>query len=105
MNTPLPKRFAVIGNPIEHSRSPFIHAEFGRQTHISLEYDKLLSTPEQFTDTVTTFFNQGGSGLNVTVPFKENAWRLADELRSEEHTSELQSRGHLVCRLLLEKTN
>lgn len=80
MNTPLPKRFAVIGNPIEHSRSPFIHAEFGRQTHISLEYDKLLSTPEQFTDTVTTFFNQGGSGLNVTVPFKENAWRLADEL-------------------------
>src|SRR5690625_2871691 len=70
-------RFAVIGNPIAHSQSPFIHQQFAQQTNIALVYDKLLCAREDFKHTVEDFFAQGGKGLNVTVPFKEAAHRLA----------------------------
>lgn len=73
------KRYAVVGNPIAHSRSPFIHEAFGRQTGISLSYDRILAPLDGFTDTVHQFFDQGGAGLNVTVPFKEQAYVLAGE--------------------------
>lgn len=81
MNTsPDTPRFAVVGNPIAHSRSPAIHAMFGAQTGIALQYDTLLSPLDGFPGTVRQFFDAGGRGLNVTVPFKEQAHALADRL-------------------------
>ncbi|MBV6305360.1 shikimate dehydrogenase [Candidimonas humi] len=74
------KRYAVIGNPVGHSRSPFIHQHFAMQTGIALEYGRIQAAEENYADTVRGFFEQGGLGLNVTVPFKEAAWRMADRL-------------------------
>jgi|TARA_A100001391_G_scaffold177450_2_gene141270 shikimate dehydrogenase len=71
------KRFAVIGNPVAHSKSPQIHAAFARQTGIQLRYDLLPAPIEAFESIVERFFAEGGSGLNVTVPFKERAWVMA----------------------------
>lgn len=70
-------RYAVIGNPIEHSLSPQIHAAFARQTGQDLAYGRLLGEPDRFEDQVQAFFDEGGSGLNVTLPFKERAYRYA----------------------------
>lgn len=75
-------RYAVIGNPIEHSKSPLIHQAFAEQTGEVLRYDRLLGDPDAFEAEVRAFFATGGRGLNVTVPFKERAWALVDE-RSE----------------------
>ncbi len=69
--------FAVIGNPVKHSRSPTIHHLFAQQTGISLQYDRLEAPIDQFESTVQHFFSRGGKGLNVTVPFKQQAWELA----------------------------
>jgi shikimate dehydrogenase len=71
------KRFAVVGNPIEHSRSPIIHQAFAQQFDINLIYDKIKAPIDDFASTVEHFFQQSGCGLNITVPFKEIAWRLA----------------------------
>ncbi len=73
-------RYAVIGNPIAHSKSPLIHAEFARQTGQALDYGRILCDPDRFPATVLAFFAEGGRGLNVTVPFKEAAWRLVNEV-------------------------
>lgn len=70
-------RFAVIGNPIKHSRSPSIHQQFAEQLHIALTYERLEAPLDAFKQTVETFFSTGGQGLNVTVPFKLEAWELA----------------------------
>ena len=80
-------KYAVIGNPIEHSRSPDIHAAFARQTGIALEYCRILGDLENFEGDVRRFLAEGGQGLNVTVPFKEQAWRLADELSPRAQTA------------------
>lgn len=71
--------YAVIGNPIEHSKSPAIHAAFATQTGEDVVYGRLLGDLDDFAGDVRRFFSEGGRGLNVTVPFKEQAWRLADE--------------------------
>lgn len=76
-------RYAVIGNPIAHSRSPRIHTLFGEQTGIALSYDRILAAENEFVPTVTTFFQNGGRGLNVTVPFKLQAWEWARGQLSE----------------------
>ena len=68
-----PMRYAVIGNPIEHSRSPYIHQAFAQQTGIDLVYDKLYSPINHFVQTVDSFITSGGRGLNVTTPFKLEA--------------------------------
>ena len=73
-------KYAVIGNPIEHSKSPLIHAAFAKQTAQDLNYDRILGDLEEFEEDVRDFISNGGKGLNVTVPFKEKAFRLADEL-------------------------
>ena len=73
-------RYAVIGNPIEHSKSPLIHSAFAEQTGQDLVYTRLLGDLDDFEGDVRHFFQQGGQGLNVTVPFKHRAWQLADEL-------------------------
>jgi shikimate dehydrogenase len=70
-------RYAVIGNPIKHSKSPQIHTAFAEQTHQDLEYGRILG--RDFKQDARNFFAGGGLGLNITVPFKEEAWQLADE--------------------------
>ncbi len=70
-------RYAVIGNPIAHSKSPLIHAEFARQTSQDMSYVPLLAPPDGFIGAVKDFINQGGKGMNVTLPFKEEAFHLA----------------------------
>ncbi len=75
-------RYAVVGNPIAHSRSPAIHAQFALQTGQELIYERLLAPLDGFAATVEQFRAAGGRGLNVTVPFKLDAFALAQE-RSE----------------------
>lgn len=71
-------RFAVMGNPIAHSLSPFIHQHFAEQTGIALSYKKILIANEnRFETTVNNFFSQGGRGLNITLPLKEKAFAMA----------------------------
>lgn len=70
-------RYAVIGNPIAHSRSPQIHDLFSKQTGKPLRYERLLAPVDGFADAVAAFVAEGGLGLNVTVPFKLEAYALA----------------------------
>src|SRR5690554_2546753 len=84
MNDSAPLRhFAVVGNPVKHSRSPAIHEQFGRQTGITLQYGLLESPLDGFVHCVGDFFKNGGRGLNVTVPFKEEAYALCGNGLSE----------------------
>ncbi len=71
--------YAVVGNPIGHSKSPQIHSAFAAQTHQDLLYTAQLVPLDSFELALDKFFKHGGCGVNVTVPFKENAWRYADE--------------------------
>lgn len=75
-----PDRYAVIGNPIAHSKSPDIHARFAAATAQNLQYERLLAPLDGFVATVRDFIDQGGKGMNVTVPFKLEAHALATEL-------------------------
>jgi len=72
-------QYAVIGNPIAHSKSPFIHAEFARRTRHNMVYRRILGNPHDFAGDVRRFFAAGGQGMNVTLPFKAQAWELVDE--------------------------
>jgi shikimate dehydrogenase len=72
--------YAVFGNPVAHSKSPQIHAEFARQTGQDLDYRAILAPLDDFPATVIAFREAGGRGANVTVPFKEAAFELATRL-------------------------
>lgn len=76
-------KYAVIGNPVAHSKSPDIHAMFARQTGQDMVYDRLLAPLDAFDATVKRFFSEGGKGLNVTVPFKHEAWDSVDLRRGD----------------------
>jgi len=72
--------YAVIGNPISHSLSPLIHSEFAKQTNQDLNYSAKLVEIGQVKDFVHHFMRNKGKGLNITVPFKLDAFNLATEL-------------------------
>lgn len=72
-------QYVVFGNPIGHSKSPLIHRLFAQQTGQQLEYNTLLAPLDDFAGAARSFFAQG-RGANVTVPFKEDAYRLCDSL-------------------------
>ncbi|WP_111896119.1 shikimate dehydrogenase [Acinetobacter sp. MB5] len=74
------KQFAVVGNPIEHSRSPELHHAFAQKLGIDLTYSKRLAPLDGFEANIEEFFQAGGIGLNVTVPFKEQAFARCNQL-------------------------
>jgi shikimate dehydrogenase len=73
-------RYAVIGNPVEHSKSPLIHHAFAQQTGQAMRYEKVLAPIDGFKQTVMQLMQDGFKGANVTVPFKADAFALADHL-------------------------
>lgn len=73
-------QYLVIGNPIAHSKSPAIHAQFAAQTAQHMEYQRLLAPIDDFVESVQAFRRAGGKGANVTVPFKLEAYAIATHL-------------------------
>ena len=73
----MPDKYAVIGNPVAHSKSPLIHAEFARQTGEDVSYAAILAAHGDFETAVERFRSEGGRGMNVTLPFKHRAHALA----------------------------
>lgn len=94
------KKFAVIGNPIEQSRSPEIHQLFAKQFNHEIEYSRLLATADSFNTTVAEFIKQGATGMNVTAPFKlaaaEFATSLSERAKAANAVNTLLFRGTKV---------
>jgi len=76
-------RYAVIGHPVAHSKSPWIHAEFARQTRQDLDYGRIEAPLEGFERSIDEFRAAGGRGANVTLPFKEQAFRYCKDAVSD----------------------
>ena len=70
--------YAVIGHPIAHSRSPIIHMTFAKQANEAIYYGRIFAQLGEFKQKVTEFFSRGGKGMNITVPFKLEAYELAE---------------------------
>lgn len=73
-------RYAVFGNPIKHSKSPQIHSAFAASTGQDLTYEAICVPEEEFTAYAQNFLSGQGKGLNITIPFKQQAWELAEVL-------------------------
>jgi len=74
------KKYAVIGNPVHHSISPMIHAQFSQELGLEISYEKILSPFDGFQDTVNKFIDSDGQGFNITLPFKIQAYNLSKNL-------------------------
>ena len=81
-------RYAVVGNPVAHSKSPEIHAAFARQAGQDIDYSRLLAPLDGFRATVESFRAAGGKGVNVTLPFKLEAFDLADDVSQRAKDAE-----------------
>jgi shikimate dehydrogenase len=81
----MPVRYAVIGNPIEHSKSPLIHQAFARETAQDISYERILAPLDAFPEVIATLVAAGYGGANVTVPFKLEAFALANRLTERAH--------------------
>ena len=77
--TDLKKHFAVIGNPIHHSLSPQIHRAFAKEAGLHIDYEAILSRLDEFKNTIHQLIAQKVSGANVTLPFKKEAYELANQ--------------------------
>ena len=94
-------QYAVFGNPIEHSKSPLIHSAFAEETQQDIHYDKICVADNNFANAFSRFVSEGGKGGNVTVPFKEDAWKLVDErsdaadMAGAVNTISVTADGHL----------
>ena len=80
--------YAVIGDPVSHSKSPLIHSLFAKQTGESISYVAQKVVAKKFEEFVSEFFKDGGSGLNVTLPHKERAYKLARNCDQGAQTAE-----------------
>jgi shikimate dehydrogenase len=76
-------RFAVFGDPVAHSKSPAIHLRFAEETGLDVCYEKVRVSEDDFARAVTDFFATGGHGLNITVPHKWSAFKMASQLSAE----------------------
>ncbi len=94
-------QFAVMGNPIKHSQSPFIHRLFAKQCRINMTYDRIQVDLGGFDQAVSHFAAHGGGGLNVTVPFKIEAWQLCR--RKRNRLSERAARAQSVNTLKIQQ--
>jgi len=83
-----PARYAVMGNPVSHSKSPLIHDAFARQTAQRMTYEAIQVDEGGFAQAVGNFRAAGGKGLNITVPFKQEAWGLADKCSKRARQAE-----------------
>ncbi|WP_184041508.1 shikimate dehydrogenase [Chitinivorax tropicus] len=81
-------RYVVIGNPVAHSKSPFIHAAFAAQCQQDIVYERLQAPVDGFERAVSDLIAKGASGANVTVPFKQEAWRLSTRLSERAKAAE-----------------
>jgi len=72
------KKFAVFGNPISHSLSPFIHKEFAKEQKLNIQYKAIEPESDDFETHAQSFFSKKGIGANVTIPFKDQAYNFAD---------------------------
>jgi shikimate dehydrogenase len=79
--------YAVLGNPIEHSKSPLIHAAFAKQAGHTIAYERILTPLNGFKNTVYTLIQKGYQGVNVTVPFKFEAYALCDIKSAHAYTA------------------
>ena len=93
-------KYAVIGNPVAHSKSPLIHKMFAQQTGQDIGYEAISAPPEGFAATVERLRREGYKGCNVTVPFKFEAFKLATELseraRSAQAVNTLNFDGDII---------
>ena len=78
-----PSNYGVMGNPVRHSKSPQIHDMFASQCNIEMQYDRIQVDTGGFDQAVSHFAAHGGAGLNVTVPYKVEAWKMC---KSEHNT-------------------
>ena len=96
----MPDQYAVIGNPVEHSKSPLIHAAFARQTGQDLVYSRLLAPKDAFVAAANAFRARGGRGLNVTLPFKGDAFNfatvLSERARAAQAVNTLKFEGEAI---------
>ena len=82
-------KYAVFGNPIAHTRSPMIHQMFAEQAGQQMEYASQLVEENNFTVAADDFFLNGGKGLNVTVPFKLDAFDQHDKVHCAQQTDHI----------------
>jgi shikimate dehydrogenase len=75
--------YAVIGNPITHSKSPLIHTEFSKQTKQDIHYEAIFAPLNGFTKAINLFRQNDGKGLNVTIPFKFDAYKISTQLTEQ----------------------
>ncbi len=79
----MPDTYAVIGNPVTYSKSPLIHAEFSKQTGQDMYYEAILAPLNGFAAAIEDFQQNGGKGMNVTIPFKVDAYKISTQLTEQ----------------------